>query len=228
MQQAIFPIKNHDDFQENDFIVSGSNQAAYNAVSQENALWGVKPYDNSLLIIGPKSCGKSFLAKIWQTRTGSVIVNSEQISNITIGSMGVCVEDIQDIKQEEDLLHLFNMCFERGTRLLMTAEKLPEFALPDLSSRIKSINKISIERSDDELVKILIFQFFSNNSVIVSRQVINYLINVLPRDFCSIREIILYINKVALVEKRKLTISFVKECLVKIGDLNKENDENYV
>ena len=71
---------------------------------------------------------------------------------------------------------------------------MPKINLADLASRINSVNKIDILMIDDELMRILIFKQFSNLSILINDDVINYLIKILPREFSKILSIISKIN----------------------------------
>jgi len=90
---------------------------------------------------------------------------------------------------------------------------MPKLNLADLSSRINSVNKVDISMIDDELMRILIFKQFSNFSIVISDDVINYLVKVLPREVPKILSIIGEINQSSLASKRKITIPFIKQIL---------------
>ena len=72
---------------------------------------------------------------------------------------------------------------------------------------------ISIQQPDDEMMQMLIFKLFSNYSVVISNEVVNFLIRVLPREFPAIIESVKIINDFALEHKRKITIPIVKRSL---------------
>ncbi len=91
---------------------------------------------------------------------------------------------------------------------------MPKISLPDLSSRLNSVNKVDILMIDDELMKILIFKKFSNYSLIVSDDVISYLLKILPREFPKILSFIQHLNHASLEQKRKITVPFIKENLL--------------
>jgi len=62
-------------------------------------------------------------------------------------------------------------------------------------------------------MKILIFKQFSNFSLVISEDVINYLVKILPREVPKILSIIGEINQSSLASKRKITIPFIKQIL---------------
>ena len=90
---------------------------------------------------------------------------------------------------------------------------MPKLSLADLSSRINSVNKVDISMIDDELMRILIFKQFSNFSIVISEEVIKYLVKILPREVPKILSIISEINQNSLISKRKITIPFIKQIL---------------
>jgi len=119
--------------------------------------------------------------------------------------------------REEDVLHYFNAAHENNKYLLITLSQMPEIKLADLSSRLNSANKVDILPLDDELMKILIFKQFSNFSIVVSDEVIKYLVKVLPREFPKVLSGIKLLNQLSLEQKRKITVPFVKENLDKLA-----------
>ena len=63
---------------------------------------------------------------------------------------------------------------------------------------------------DDELMRVLIFKQFSNLSILINDDVINYLVKILPREFPKILSVIRDINKNSLENKKKITVPFIK------------------
>lgn len=196
-----------------DFIVSSSNITAYNTITNWPNFWGVRPYENSLIICAPKSSGKTILSNMWAKNTNALFIqkNHEITDNILAHHASFIIDDFNDSWKEKDILCYFNILHENSRFLLITTTRIPNIKLADLSSRINSINRISIEKPDDELLRTFIFKLFSNYSVTISKEVINYLIKVLPREFITIIEIIKSLNYLALREKNKITIPFIKK-----------------
>ncbi len=75
MQQQVFSIINEEeDF--NDFIESSSNSLAYKYINQWPKNFGILPYNKTLIIRGPKSSGKSFLAKLWAQKSNALVIKN--------------------------------------------------------------------------------------------------------------------------------------------------------
>ncbi|NRB11151.1 MAG: hypothetical protein HRU35_06050 [Rickettsiaceae bacterium] len=217
MQQTTFPIeaKKIAAYNHEEYIVSSSNNTSYNRIMNWPQNWGVKPYEKSLLLTGSKSSGKTYLATIWaKLAIAKFITKETELTTATINNnQAFILEDIDKDIDEQQILHYFNILHENQKYLLITSCRNLQIKLPDLSSRLNSINKLSINMPDDELVKMLIFKLFSNYSIVVSPEIINYLLMVIPREFDKIIEYIECINKYALENKRKVTIPLVKEAL---------------
>ena len=123
------------------------------------------------------------------------------------------IDGLDSSWSEEDVLHYFNIIHENNKYLLITLTTMPEIKLADLASRMNSVNKVDILMLDDDLMKILIFKKFSNFSIVVNDEVINYLVKILPREFPKILSSIETLNQTSLEQKRKITVPFVKENL---------------
>lgn len=216
MHQTSFSFKNNNPYNSDEFIKSESNLLAYKTIhSWPNSVWGVNPYPKAVILKGLKSSGKTFLAKIWAAKSGALIINSLKNFNEKAieNYKAFVIEDLDHDLNEEIILHNFNIIHEHNKYLLITLSKIPDIILPDLRSRINSVNIINIDAPDDELLKIFIFKLFSDYSVVVTEEIINYLIKILPREFSSIISNIQKINEYALMHKRKITIPLIKKAL---------------
>jgi chromosomal replication initiation ATPase DnaA len=215
MQQITFSLDTKPSAEVNDFIESSSNKLAYQYINNWPDNFGVLPYSKTLIIKGPKSSGKSFLANLWAKKSNALIIkkNYEITGSILEKHQAFLIDGFDHNWKEKDVLHYFNTLHENNKYLLITLTQMPEIKLPDLSSRLNSVNKIDILMLDDDLMKILIFKQFSNFSLLVNEDVINYLIKTLPREFPKVLEAINGLNQLSLEQKKKITIPFVKQAL---------------
>lgn len=215
MQQIAFPLGSSDAYDSSEYIKSSSNSLAYKTISSWPINWGVEPYSKTLIIQGPKSSGKTFLAKKWAVQSGALFIKKIHAltENMLTDHQAFIIDGFDSTWDEEKALHHFNTIHENGKYLLINSTRIPKIKLPDLASRIKSSNRIDIGMPDDELMQMLIFKLFSNYSIVISSEVINYLINILPREFSKIITSVKDINKFALQHKRKITVPLVKQAL---------------
>jgi chromosomal replication initiation ATPase DnaA len=218
MQQTAFSFDIKDNYNPNEFIKSDSNVLACNMIDSwqpGTSGWGVRPYPKALMLRGPNSSGKTLLARKWAEKSGALFLNSfHQLTEKLVSKHQAFIIDGFDSNwDEEQTLHFFNIIHEHDKYLLITTVKIPQIKLPDLRSRIAAINVVDINPPDDDLVKMLIFKIFSNYSVVVSQEVINYMLKVLPRSFPAIISSVQKINAYALEHKHKITVPLVKNAL---------------
>lgn len=241
--QLTLNFQPHPSYNRDDFLISTCNQDAYRLVSEWPLKWGHAPYPYTALIHGPKSSGKTYVAKIWQAASMAYDIksaqNNEQTQNPrqnqnqqqksspkTILSETLFTENLSDISafiiediekwDEQILLHWFNKINESQKFLLLTSgQKYHKFTLPDLSSRIYSLHRVEISAPDDDILKMLIFKIFSSKSIKIAPHIVDYLLLNLPRQFSEIISVIEQLDIAALAGKRPITIPFIKQILKK-------------
>jgi chromosomal replication initiation ATPase DnaA len=216
MEQLTLNVKPcNSNYNNDDYIISECNKLAYRHIIDSDILWGIMPYNKFLLILGPKFSGKTYLSKIWARKTGAIILDHKSISSTYYRGldMPLILEDIEEIKNEEELFHLFNYRINSNYQTLFTAGFLKNFNLKDLNSRIRSINKIAIEEPDERLVKIIIKKLFSDRSIKITNEVLNYLLYRLPRSYESINNLVNKTDQESLEQKREITIPLISKIL---------------
>lgn len=217
--QITLPLMVKSSYQLDDFIISSSNKIAYDKIVAWQNSWGVDPYRSAILIHGPRSSGKTYLVKIWQNIScASYILPKpkiiENIEKLLPLYNNFILEDIDKTWSEKELLHCFNLLNEHKKFILLTASSsFFNFKLHDLISRLNSLLKIEIKSPDDQLLKLLLFKYFSNQSIILPPPILDFLITILPREFEQIMNCLIKINQETLVGKRKITIPMIKKIL---------------
>ena len=218
MQQMLLDFVHPKQFLKADFIVTEVNISAYDYVINWPLNWGVAPYSNALLIHGPSGCGKTHLAFIWQQETNAYLVGPDEDLTIIIDKFeNFIFEDIDHkIWDEIYLFHTFNLLHEKHKFILYTSSNFPNeisYKLPDLKSRFNSIMSVGITYPSDELIKIILMRYFSEYKLKITLEVLNYMAIRVPRIFAEIKNIVALIDKIALAEKRNITIPLVKYVL---------------
>ncbi len=190
-----------------DFIIGLSNLDAFNAINTTN-LW----LQNILLIIGPAKCGKSMLAKIWTEKTGAMIFANtkelyEKMPNYIV------IDDLDAINSEIELFLLIEYVKQNNAFLLITAKNIPNYALPDLKSRINAIFKVIISEPDYALMRDLMLKKFAALQLEIDIFVTEYILNRSNRTYESIISTVDIISMYSFQYKKPVTINAMKKVL---------------
>lgn len=205
-----------DKYNPQEFIVSNANKLAFDKVqSWPETQWGVLPYPKALILQAPVSAGKTFLARIWASKNNATFIKPQDQFDINRLDSNDCfvIEDIDKWSNDRILLHYFNLIHEAKKFLLLSYTNKPYFQLPDLHSRLSALRIINVDQPDDDIIELLIFKIFANNSVIIDQTIIKYLLKNLPRNFISIINATEMINKYAFENQHKITIPLIKKVL---------------
>lgn len=205
-------------FDLSDFIVSTSNGRAVqflNAFNESGGHFGA--------VVGPAGSGKSHLLHGWGQEQGAVAIEpGDEVSALKAGQLYV-IDDINqrdvsgDFSYSDDyLFHLYNWTKEIGAKVVAAADVAPsrwDRKLPDLISRLGTVQVATIEEPDDELLLVLLVKLFSDRQLQVDINVLNYIVSRVERSFSAARQSVDRVDKKALAEKRKITKALVRDCL---------------
>ena len=218
MQQLTFDLGLPPRFGEADFLVSGSNEAAFQAVSG----WPLWP-DRVLVLLGPEGCGKSHLAAIWAARAGARFIDPASLTEAALPGLldrpGV-IEDADRLTgREPDLFHLLNLVREAGSFLLVTARRPPEawgLATPDLLSRLRLAPAVTIGLPDEDLVRAVLVKLFADRQISVDEGLVGYLAVRLDRSIDAARRCVAAMDRAGLALNRKLTRPMAAQVLAEL------------
>ncbi|WP_341812109.1 DnaA ATPase domain-containing protein [Wolbachia endosymbiont (group A) of Conops quadrifasciatus] len=202
MQLNLFN-NNQADYSRQNYIILDENKHIYNSVI-EDLSW------KSLILFGPKSSGKTHLAHIWQSINDAIFINVNNFVSEIRYSDAFILEDVQNIKDEEMLLHCYNYMKENDKKLLITSSISPKklnFKLRDLSSRILSTISVKILPASEELLRIMLIKRFSDKQLKIDLKVINYILARIERSFYSIDKIIEKIDNESI--RSNVTVPFI-------------------
>ena len=208
MQQFTFNLDIEEEYNYEDYIVSTCNIDAYNLI-HKHTLWSFK----RLLLIGEEGSGKTHLCNIW-----SNIINAEYIAESESfekykSAEGLILENIERVSNEEYIFHLINFCQNNSIFLLLTAQELGHFKLPDLQSRINATQKVVIRRPDDALLRVVLNKYLSDRQLSVQQDVCDFILSRAERSFAFIKQFVNQIDFLSLSQKRNITIPLVKKVL---------------
>ena len=199
-----------------DFFVSKTNQAAVELIDQ----WPNWPA-LAVYLEGPKACGKSHLAHVWQGASSAAMLTADclgrgQIALLTEGQ-ALVIEDIdKGIMDEHALFHLINLSKEQGFHILLTGAVPPgqiEITLPDLRSRVRALPVVRIEAPDETLLRPMLIKQFQDRQLEISPALIEYILPRMERSFSGLQRLVERLDQVALSSGRRITRQFAGDVL---------------
>ena len=210
-KQLYFNIEDAPSFDEDNFIISSSNQNASDYLYN----WP-KWASNHVVLFGEEGVGKSHLANIWLTKTRALKVNLESLDLKEVQKRkNILIDDFElNNNKYNDLFHLINFISEINGYLLMTSKINPVSlytGIKDLDSRLRNATPIKIDRPDDLLLEAIIIKLFSDKRILIENKVIKY---ILKRANRSVPELIILVNKInnkSMEQKRGITVPLVRD-----------------
>jgi chromosomal replication initiation ATPase DnaA len=128
----------------------------------------------------------------------------------------IVVENVLPRHNDEALFHLFNIFNEEGKYMLWTAEKPANslhFSLPDLQTRLNMLPSVAISEPDDMMLQMLIAKLFNDRQIIISQEVLDYILNYAERSFNYITRLIAEIDDISWTYGRAVSVSIVRDAI---------------
>ena len=192
-----------------DFMVSTCNAEAFQMIET----W---PHwlTSGLVIYGPHGCGKSHLAHLFVDKllsctarpTNVTIVEASRIkmrnvARIAAENQSIVIENLTPKVDAEALFHLYNIYNVPERYMLWTATEAPSrmrFALKDLQSRLNMLPSIAITEPDDVMMQTLVVKLFTDRQLIISPEILDYIVVHARRSFAYMRDLVAEIDAVSL------------------------------
>ncbi|MBQ4472099.1 MAG: DNA replication protein [Alphaproteobacteria bacterium] len=198
-----------------DFWIAPCNQEAISWVDKYPD-WPTR----ALIIYGEEGCGKTHLAAIFSSER----IEAEDLTEDFVPTTEkVVVENLDHLKDENALFHLFNVIQEKNGGLLMTSRRVPVFQLRDLQTRINMTPKAEIQMPDDETIMSVCAKMFADRQAIVDPTVLSYIATHAPRSFSAIQRVVSVADELSLAEGRRITIYLVKSAIEKVTNAGGAN-----
>jgi len=195
-----------------DFLEDASNAEALAWLDEPDRWPGRR-----LALFGPAGVGKSHLARALAAGHGWRLIEGPALRGLPDPAPGGTVLDDADaVAEERALLHLVNLCAERGEHLLLMGREAParwKVALPDLASRLKATTAIGIGRPGDALLGALLAKHFADRQLRVAPEVQAWLLARLSREAAALAEAAARLDRAALVARAPVSRALARAAL---------------
>ncbi|MBS0236202.1 MAG: hypothetical protein JSS50_02555 [Proteobacteria bacterium] len=212
MTQMPLPFEHQPEYLSPDFIIASSNAVAYQGIMDYES-WPEK----RMILLGDKGCGKTHLTHIWAEVSGAQMVPHSvhwPVPSELAQSKAWFIDDISLwTHRSKTLFHYINYANEYSIPLLLTAQEMPHFSIPDLRSRLDSMHKLWIYKPDQSLLKAVILKQLSDRSLQIKPEVLDYLGNHIERNFSKVYSLVDAIDHMAMREKKGVTLPLIKKIL---------------
>ena len=198
-----------------DFLVSDSNREAVEWIDH----WPdwLSP---TIAINGPPGAGKTHLGVIFIEKTRGQIFNAANPEAWVENAAGAwLVDDAQnfiDRAGERTFLHFYNAVIEAKGNILLLDQAPPSqwpLSLPDLRSRMLTALVVEVLPPDDALLSAVLVKLLADRQLVVGTRVIDYVLPRMERSFIAAGNLVEGLDRLALAEKREITIALAKRVL---------------
>lgn len=216
IQQEIFDFHKTESLNWNDFIESEENRDALSALIQWQN-WS----NNGMVITGSSGVGKSHLAALWAQSANAVYVLKDSVNydprDLFENNCNFVLDEISQFLSYQDwLFHFYNIAREKKRFFLIT-DRLPRYlwniSLKDLQSRLMSLSAVEIKNPGDELLFKVCKKLARDFDIEVPDDVISYILQTTERNVSVISQILRTLDKLALQEKKNISLKFVQRYL---------------
>jgi len=172
-----------------------------------------------LALWGAAGSGKTHLARAAARERDWRWMEGPALRGLPEPAVGTVVDDADCLAEERALLHLINLCAERGEFLLLTGRAPPArwaVALPDLASRLRATQATGLAGPGDDLLRALLAKHFADRQLLVPADLPAWLLARLPREAAAVAEVAARLDRAALALGRRVTRGLAREVLAEM------------
>ena len=204
LNQLILKFDHEQNFKDDDFYVSSSNNHIYSLLNQ----WP-RWEKNFINISGEKFSGKSHLTNIFIKKFEGIKLNANSLSSDDLKIIkiheNIILEDLDSNVDEKLIYSLLNI-IDLDNKYIIITSQIPivniNFNLIDLKSRTKNFLLLNIEKPNDELIFALILKNLSDRQISIDKKLIDFIIKRIDRSYSKIFDFIYKIDELSLKKKK--------------------------
>lgn len=230
-QQLILPIGSQEQYLFENYVAGDNKELLDHLQSVVSGAFSLGTNKPLSLISGKQGMGKTHLlcacfeaAQKQQLSCSFLDLSDfEQLDSVLLDGLEhqrfVLLDNIHCLQGnngwEEALFDLINRVIESGSSYLLAtsclSHQLLHFTLPDLASRLSWGTNYQIQEMNTEQQHSFLAAKAKDRGFSIPPEVAQYLLNRLPRDVVTLKNIVEQLDELSLQSQRKLTIPFVKE-----------------
>ena len=210
-EQQIFNFDSNSIYSEENFIQDSSNLEAFNYLSR------FPKWENRLInLYGEKKSGKTFLLNIFKNKENFFYINHDEEFQKNFDSLFLKKKLIIDnISIDENVMFSLINNFILHNKYLIISSRVPitssKVDLKDLKSRLRQFYLLEIKNPSDNLVYSLIMKFFSDNQVVIRKEIVENIVKKIDRSYLRIDDFLTKLNKVSIIKKKKIDYKLINE-----------------
>jgi len=212
-EQRIFNFNNTKNFFEENLIRDTSNSNVLNFLDKFPN-WETKLIN----IVGEKKSGKSFILQLFRKKNQFNYINNKEDFEKKYDELFLVDKLILDGFQinEDKFFSLINHFILHKKYLIISSREpltLLEIKLLDLKSRLKEFLLIEIQNPSDDLIYSLILKYFSDNQIVIKKDLVEYIVKKIDRSYSSIEKFLIKLNDQSIIKKKKIDYKLINEVL---------------
>ena len=212
-EQRIFNFNNTKNFFEENLIRDTSNSNVLNFLDKFPN-WETKLIN----IVGEKKSGKSFILQLFRKKNQFNYINNKEDFEKKYDELFLVDKLILDGFQinEDKFFSLINHFILHKKYLIISSREpltMLKIKLLDLKSRLKEFLLIEIQNPSDDLIYSLILKYFSDNQIIIKKDLVEYIVKKIDRSYSSIEKFLIKLNDQSIIKKKKIDYKLINEVL---------------
>jgi chromosomal replication initiation ATPase DnaA len=225
-RQLALPLPVAARFELGDLLEDASNAAALAWLRRPEAWPGGR-----LALFGPAATGKTHMLRGLAAERGWPAIDGLALRGLPEPptGAGLVLDDADCAPEEEALLHLLNLCAERGQAVLLTGREAPArwpVALADLRSRLRAMTAVGVRPPGDALLAALLRRHFLLRQLRVERALQDWLLARLPREAAAMAEAAARLDRAALAAGGRVTRALARAALAELPGFGDGGDDD--